>query len=116
MVYFLRKRKIEELEKDLKTRPEERIAQKVLAEEVTSFVHGKSAAESAIKISEALFQGYIKDLTLEEIEMAFLDVPSTTVSETLNLAELLVNCGASSSKREARNLLAIMQLWLMENL
>ena len=38
---FLEKEKIEELEKDLKTRPEERIAQKVLAEEVTSFVHGK---------------------------------------------------------------------------
>jgi tyrosyl-tRNA synthetase len=103
---FLEKEKIEELEKDLKTRPEERIAQKVLAEEVTSFVHGKSAAESAIKISEALFQGYIKDLTLEEIEMAFLDVPSTTVSETLNLAELLVNCGASSSKREAREFIS----------
>ena len=48
--------------------------------------------------------------------MAFLDVPSTTVSETLNLAELLVNCGASSSKEKLGNLLAIMQLWLMENL
>ena len=46
---------IARLEKAIKEKPEEREAQKVLAREITTFVHGKEAFKEALAITEALF-------------------------------------------------------------
>src|SRR5699024_11599216 len=83
--------------------PGARLAQKKLAEEVTTFVHGKDALDRAIKISEALFKGDIKQLSVDEINEGFKDVPTfETADRELNLVDLLVQAKISPSKRQAR--------------
>ena len=99
---FLTRQEIEQLEKDFLEAPHERLAQKTLAKELVSLVHGEDACLQALKITQALFSGDIANLTSDEIAVGFKDVPSVTVSEDLELIDLLVVTGAASSKREAR--------------
>ena len=84
--------------------PHQRAAQKVLAREVTTLAHGEAAYEQALKISEALFSGDIKELNAEEIKQGFKDVPNYNVDseDDLNIVELLVTSGLVTSKRQAR--------------
>ena len=89
---------IEEFEKA----PHQRLAQKKIAEELTVLVHGKEDYESAVRISNALFSGDIKSLSIDEINDGFKDVPSVSVSDDLNLVDALIEAGLASSKRESR--------------
>jgi tyrosyl-tRNA synthetase len=100
---FLSKDEIEELERKLQEAPEQRAAQKALAEEMTKLVHGEDALKQAIRISEALFSGTVSELTAEEIEQGFKDVPSFEYEgEEVPLVELLVMAKIVPSKRQAR--------------
>lgn len=103
---FLTKEEIEEIEKRHKENPHLREAHKTLAREVITFIHGKEEYDRALKISEALFSGNIKELTIEEIDMAFKDVPSVKIEKDMNITELLVNNNIVSSKRELREFLS----------
>ncbi len=99
---FLTKEEIEEIERQHRERPEERLAHKTLAREIITFIHGEEEYNKAIKISEALFSGDVKSLKLDEILIGFKDIPSFEVSEEVSLIDMLVNNGVCSSKREAR--------------
>ncbi|WP_017434941.1 tyrosine--tRNA ligase [Saccharococcus caldoxylosilyticus] len=100
---FLSKDEIEELERKLQEAPEQRAAQKALAEEMTKLVHGEDALKQAIRISEALFSGSVSELSAEEIEQGFKDVPSFEYEgEEVPLVELLVMAKIVPSKRQAR--------------
>ena len=97
---FLSKEEIEELEKKNLEAPHLREAHKALAHEVIKFIHGEDAYLEAVKISEALFSGNVKDLTAKEIEMGFNDLPS--VNGEMLLIDALVEAGLAKSKSEAR--------------
>ena len=99
---FLSKDEIEELEIKNKEHPELREAHKALAREVITFIHSKEDYEEALKISNALFSGNIKELTAKEIEMGFNDLPCHEVNENILLVDLLIALQVASSKREAR--------------
>ncbi|WP_027955123.1 tyrosine--tRNA ligase [Halobacillus kuroshimensis] len=100
---FLDMDEIAALEKEVQERPEKRVAQRRLAEEMTKLVHDEKALQQAERISEALFSGDIKALSGEEIEQGFKDVPSfTSESKDSQLLDLLVHAGISPSKRQAR--------------
>jgi tyrosyl-tRNA synthetase len=99
---FLTKEEIEALEEKVKTEPHLREAQKVLAREVVTLVHGKEAYEEAVKLTEALFSGNIKGLNVEEIRMGFKNVSSVELKEDTNIVDALILVKAASSKREAR--------------
>jgi tyrosyl-tRNA synthetase len=99
---FLSKEEIEELEKSNKEEPEKRLAHKALAREIISDIHGKAAYLEAVKITESLFSGDIKNLTSEEAEQAFKGIEPYYISEDINIVDLLVEAGVCSSKREAR--------------
>jgi tyrosyl-tRNA synthetase len=101
---FLSWGEIEKLAKKIKEQPEKREAQKILAFEITKIVHGEKEAKEAEKISQALFYGEIKSLTLKELETAFQDVPSFTLKSItkIPLVDLLTTANISSSKRQAR--------------
>ncbi|PKR79302.1 tyrosine--tRNA ligase [Halalkalibacillus sediminis] len=100
---FLSLDEIAELEKEVQERPEERKAQRRLAEEMTKMVHDEEALKQAIRISDALFNGEIKSLNKADIASGFKDVPSFEMSESeKGLIDLLVEAGISSSKRQAR--------------
>lgn len=101
---FLSKEEIEGYAEKTETAPEKREAQKRLAEEVTSLVHGREALEQAINISQALFSGNIKELSAQDVKVGFKDVPSMEVdsSQELSLVDVLVQSKLSPSKRQAR--------------
>ena len=102
---FLDKEEIDALEEKVKTEPHLREAQKALAKEVVTFVHGIKAYEQAVKITEALFSGDVINLSKDEIETAFKGVPSIELGEAMDIVSALVMCGAASSKRQAREFL-----------
>lgn len=100
---FLTKDRIGELAVKVQTEPHKREAQKVLAEEMTKFVHGENAFLQAVKITAALFSGDIKSLNADEIEQGFKDMPTLQASkETKNIVEWLVDLGIEPSRRQAR--------------
>ncbi|MDE5415890.1 tyrosine--tRNA ligase [Alkalihalobacterium chitinilyticum] len=100
---FLSHDEITELEKAVETEPHLRLAQRRLAEELTKTVHGEESLAQAIRISDALFSGEIKNLSASEIKQGFKDVPSYTCEdENMALVDLLVAAKVSSSKRQAR--------------
>lgn len=102
---FLTHEEINSLEESTKKEPEKRLAQKTLAYEVVKFVHGEEEAEKAIKISESLFTGNIKELADNEIEIAFKGVPTFTTNKD-TIINIMVNNNIASSKREAREFLS----------
>ena len=102
---FLTKEEIEELEKKHNEHPEFREAHKALAHEVITDLHGEEEFNKAVRISEALFSGAVKKLTLDEIKDGFKDVPTIEIDSELSILDILVNYSISSSKREARELL-----------
>ncbi|MFD2446421.1 tyrosine--tRNA ligase [Bacillus sp. CGMCC 1.16607] len=101
---FLTHEEIDALEVSVQEEPHLRKAQKALAEEMTRLIHGEEALAQAIKITNALFSGDVKNLTAVEIEQGFKDVPtySHTTGEDIGLVDLLVEAGISPSKRQAR--------------
>lgn len=100
---FLSHDEIDALAEKVKTQPEKREAQRALAREVTTFVHGEKAMHEAEKISEILFSGDIKELTAEQVEQVFGKMPSVEVSrEKQNLVIWLVDNGIEPSRRQAR--------------
>jgi tyrosyl-tRNA synthetase len=91
--------------------PGRRCAQRRLAWEATSELHGKDAARQAREASEAMFSGDLGQLTVAQLEAAFGAVESSEhrladlASSTLTLEDVLVGTGICSSKREAREML-----------
>lgn len=101
---FLSREEIEDLARTVETNPGAREAQRTLAREVTTLVHGSADSERAEKISQVLFRGDLAELSSDEIREAFQDVPSLAVdkAESPTLVQLLVDVAACSSKRQAR--------------
>lgn len=99
---FLSPSQIDELETSLKEHPEQRLAQKALAESIITFVHSKEDYEDAVKITEALFNNEIKKLNAKQIAEAFQDFDIKKVEIGEPLVDLLIRIGASQSKREAK--------------
>lgn len=98
---FLTKEEIEKINKEHFEHLGQRIGQKVLAYEVTKIIHGKEDADSAVKMSEALFSNNFKELNEEEIEELFSTM-KVNIDNELTLEDLLIHVKAASSKREAR--------------
>ncbi|MDT2884179.1 tyrosine--tRNA ligase [Lactococcus lactis] len=102
---FLSLEEITEIEEQFEAARHERLAQKVLAREVVSLVHGKAAYEQAVKTSEILFGGGdLRQLDAKSILTGLKAAPQHQVTddEDLTLVELLISAGIAPSKRQAR--------------
>jgi len=99
---FLTPEEIMDIMKQHNEKPEERLAQKTLANEFIKDLRGEDELNKCIHISEALFKGEIINLSKEELEMAINNIPSYEVLEDKNIVDLLVESTICSSKREAR--------------
>jgi len=94
---------IAEVEKDFNSNPEDRIAQKRLAKEVTTLVHGTTIADKIEKSSNSLFGKVpFTDLSNEEKEIVRQNAPISLVQAGMKIIDILVVSGLASSKREAR--------------
>ena len=99
---FLSPEEIMEVVKKHNEEPHLRLAQKTLAKEIITDLHGKEEYDKAVKISEALFSGNVKDIDTNLIEKVFKDVPNSDIKSDKNIVDLLVDANICSSKREAR--------------
>lgn len=104
---FLSHERILELEESVKKAPEKREAQKELAKELTTLVHGKSEFENVIAASQALFSTDICKLDEKTLLSVFSDAPSTEklfseLNSGLSLVEMVAESGLSKSKGAAR--------------
>ena len=100
---FLSHEEIDQLAVEVAHHPEKRTAQRRLAQEVTTFVHGQAAMQEAEKISQILFGGDIKDLSVAQIEQAFAKMPSIQANaQPQNIINWLVDLKLEPSKRQAR--------------
>jgi tyrosyl-tRNA synthetase len=101
---------ISALEETVQTAPERREAQRVLARDVTTMVHGVEQTMRAERATELLFGERITDLTADDVLAVFDDVPSTDVAsqeidpDGIGIVDLLVRAQAAPSKSEARRL------------
>ena len=101
---FLSLDEIEEIRKQFEAAPHERLAQKILAREVVTLIHGEKAYQEALNITEQLFAGNIKNLSVKELKQGLRGVPNYQVQaeDNLNIVDLLVTAGVVNSKRQAR--------------
>lgn len=101
---FLSKEEIDEIEKRHFEKPELHLAQKELAKEIITFLHGEDEYIKAERISENLFSGNIQNLSVDEIKDAFKGVPNFEIEKECNIIDFLVDHNICSSKRESREL------------
>ena len=100
---FLSRARIDELAVAVLAEPFKREAQKALAWEVTSLVHGAAATAAAIAAADALFgQGDLAALDDATLEAALRELPNTTSPANTPIAQLLVDTGLSPSLGAAR--------------
>jgi tyrosyl-tRNA synthetase len=105
---FLSHEEIEELEQATREEPFRRAAQKRLADEVTTLVHGAAETEQAKAAAGALFGGGdLHALSTSTLAAALREAGAVQVEgEWPSLVDLLVTAGLSSSKSEARRSIA----------
>ena len=71
-----------------------------------TFLHGEAEYEKAVKISQALFSGKIKELNVNELKDAIKEMQQTSAEVSVPLVDALVNTKAASSRREARTFIS----------
>ena len=110
---LLSKDEIEQLSSEHQNDPSQRILQKKLAEEVTSFIHGKDELEKAIQTTAKLFSGNaaenIRELNEEELlqsleGVAIFNVSGDRLTSGVDITSLLAETGIFPSKGEARKM------------
>ncbi|MDI1319220.1 MAG: tyrosine--tRNA ligase [bacterium] len=105
---FLPQDEITALEKELKANPGARAAQKALAKEMTTLVHGPDALAAALKASQILFGGSLDGITEEIFNDVAGEVPTKDLEKAKldgagsSIIDLLVHSGLATSKGGAR--------------
>ncbi|GAA4589182.1 tyrosine--tRNA ligase [Actinoplanes octamycinicus] len=101
---FKTREELEELEKATAERPQARLAQRALAEEITALVHGEEEARQAIAASQALFgRGSLEELSADTLRAALSEAGLLSVrGELPSVGVLLKEAGLVSSANEAR--------------
>jgi tyrosyl-tRNA synthetase len=101
---FLAREEIEALDRDTAERPQARAAQRRLAQELTTLVHGSGETERVEAASRALFgQGELSALDQATLAAALSEAPNVQVTGALpSVADLLALTGLDASKSAAR--------------
>lgn len=104
---MLDKKEIEEIIKAVEQNPRAREAQKKLAQIIVSDIHGTTAYQQSIKISNALFNDDFSSLNEQELIQISKTIPNVQLqSRQYSLVELLVRAKIAPSNREARQLIS----------
>ncbi|MFG1948946.1 tyrosine--tRNA ligase [Nonomuraea sp. NPDC048826] len=101
---FRSREEIGELEKAVADRPFAREAQRALAEDLTTLVHGRDELAAAVAASKALFgQGSLEELPAATLAAALAEVPKASVPALgAPLVDLMADSGLVESKSAAR--------------
>ena len=102
---LLSKEEIDKLAAKHQANPSAREAQKALAREVTTLVHGKERCESVQRVTQVLFGGAsIDELNSDDLDALAGEIPTVAAGKTT--IESLVEAGVVSSNGEARRLIS----------
>ncbi|MGH3898177.1 MAG: tyrosine--tRNA ligase [Pseudonocardiaceae bacterium] len=96
---------VADLDRQTVERPHARAAQRVLAAEITTLVHGSAEAHRAAAASQALFgQGELRELDERTLDAAMAEAPTGQVllADQPTIVDLLVASGLADSKGAAR--------------
>jgi len=100
---FRTREQIDELDTATQEKPHLRLAQKALAEDVTTLVHGRDQFERVEAASRALFgQGDLTQLDERTLAAAVAELPKAKVSGLAPLYELFAETGIVPSRSAAR--------------
>ncbi|WP_432124527.1 tyrosine--tRNA ligase [Streptomyces sp. C10-9-1] len=100
---FRSREELTELEEQTARRPQARAAQRALAEELTTLVHGAEQCAAVVAASKALFgQGELAELDEATLRAALSELPHARVAELLPVVDLLVEVGLAPSRSGAR--------------
>jgi tyrosyl-tRNA synthetase len=100
---FRTQEQIAELEQSLVEKPFLREAQRALAGDVTTLVHGERATEQAIAASAALFgKGEFSGLDVQTLDGVTAELPKAQVAVGGSIADALVESGLEKGKSAAR--------------
>ena len=105
---YLPQERIAELDAATAREPERRLAQRELAQQVTSLVHGEAAVRDAEAAAQTLFSGDIAGMSVSQLLQVFPNVPSATTafaSDGWPIVELLASSRVTPSKGEATRLI-----------
>lgn len=113
---LLSKEELEALAERHAANPGAREAQKALAREVTTLVHGAERTESVIRVTNVLFgNASFNDLSSNDIEALAEEIPTTErvptsmngvdVPSSIMISEALTRSGLASSRGDARRLI-----------
>ena len=105
---FLSHDEIETLARATAERPQDREAQRALADAVTALVHGEDHVQRAARAAQVLFGGSFDGISVDDILAVFEDAPSTEIelpADGVAVAELLTRVKLTQSKSEAVRLL-----------
>ena len=101
---LLDKEALEELERAHAIDLGQRLAQRTLAREVTTLVHGEARANEVIRVTEVLFgKADFSSLTSDDLTVLAQEIPSVEVG--VWVIDALVDKKVASSKGEARRLI-----------
>ncbi|WP_406046215.1 tyrosine--tRNA ligase [Micromonospora sp. NBC_00898] len=104
---FRSREELEELEKATAERPQARLAQRALAEELTTLVHGEREMAQAVTASQALFgRGSLDELSPATLRAALTEAGLVHLTELPDVAGLLKESGLVPSMKEARRVIA----------
>ena len=107
---ILDKTTIDQILAEHKAHPEQRIAQKALAKNVTEVVHGKNSANAAVLLTELLFgDRRLETLSESEVESVSLLLPTLKLAEksgSILLLDALTETELCSSRSEAKQLIS----------
>ena len=108
MLSFADQAKVDELKQHHTANAGARTPHKFLAHELTEMIHGKTAAEDAVRATEVLFGGGVEGLSENTFNDLIGEVPSKELAKSqlegtgMHLVDLLVQCGLCPSKGQAR--------------
>ena len=102
---LLDKPTIEQIAAEQAAAPHTRVAQKRLAREITTLVHGEARARAAEHATEILFGGEVFDPTDEQV-VAVLQAELPVTRQGQTVVDALIDTGVLQSKGEARRLIA----------
>ena len=106
----LDKTTIDQILAEHKAHPEQRLAQKALAKNVTEVVHGKNSANAAMLLTELLFgDRRLETLSESEVESVSLLLPTIKLAEksgSILLLDALTETELCSSRSEAKQLIS----------
>lgn len=108
---FLTRDAVDMLIHEHKMNPSARVLQKTLAQEITTFVHGKEEFEKAVETTQKLFANQnapAESLSVGDLEgmegVVKLDLAKDKINAGIDIVSFLAETGISSSKGEARKL------------